>query len=148
MSDSAEVPFISGMEREQICETTVRVGKKIFVLDGMLTRVLEKAKMAMVRPDRDEPPVDYARDDDDIRRLCGMLERIMQRPPDNGYREGPRESKNSSIKAVILGCTIAILSAGIIGGIALSNEFSALRAQVLQWQISTDRRLDNLERRP
>lgn len=91
------------------------------------------------------PDPDYPPQDDDIRRLAGIIERLAQRQPDNSYHEGP---KDSGLKAIVITCTASILTAGILGGIILSNEFAALRAQVTEWQKATDRRLDQLERRP
>jgi hypothetical protein len=126
------------------CETTITVGRKLFRLDGMVERLLDKARMAMARPDRGPDP-DYPQQDDDIRRLAGIIERLAQRQPDNGYHES---RKDSGLKAIIIGCTITILSAGIIGAIVFSNEFAAFRAQVTEWQKSTDRRLEILEKRP
>lgn len=130
-----------------MCETTINVGRKLFRLDGMVDRLLEKANMAMGRPDRDEPPVDYERDDDDIRRLAGIIERLAQRPPDNGYREAPKPRENG-LKGIIIGCTITIVSAGIIGAVMLSNQFAALRAEFTEWKTATEYRLQQLERRP
>lgn len=91
------------------------------------------------------PDPDYTPQDDDIRRLASIVERLAQRPPDNGYHEGP---KDSNTNAVIIGCTITLLCALVIGAVVFSNEFSAFKAQVLEWQKSTDRRLETLERRP
>ena len=73
MSESAEVPFISGMEREpeKLCETTVKVGEKISRLDGMLERVLQKARMAMGQPD--QGPADYDEFADERRFYQRML---------------------------------------------------------------------------
>jgi hypothetical protein len=147
-----EVPFIAAMEHEppKFCETTIAVSKKLFALDGMLTRILEKARMAMGRPERERGPDPDAdlrddRDDDDIRRLASIIERLVQRQPDNGYHEGPKES---GLKAIVIGCTITLLSAMIIAAFMLTNEFAAFKAQVNEWQKSTDRRLEMLERRP
>jgi hypothetical protein len=145
-----EAPFLTGMEHEppKFCETTIAVSKKLFALDGMLTRILEKARMAMGRPERGPDPdadIRDARDDDDIRRLASIIERLVQRQPDNGYHEGPKES---GLKAIVIGCTITLLSAMIIAAFMLTNEFAAFKAQVNEWQKSTDRRLEMLERRP
>ncbi len=49
---------------------------------------------------------------------------------------------------VVIACTATIVSAGIIGAIVLSNQFSALRAEFGEWKISTEHRLEHLERRP
>ena len=91
------------------------------------------------------PDPDYTPQDDDIRRLAGIIERLSQRQPDNGYHEGPKES---GLKAIVIGCTVTLLSAMIIAAFMLTNEFAAFKAQVNEWQKATDRRLEMLERRP
>lgn len=145
-TNAEEVSFLSGMEREpaKLCETTVEVGKKLFVLDGMLTRVLEKARMAMARPERGPDP-DIESEDDDIRRLASIMERLAQRPPNNDYHEA---HDDNSLKVIVVGCAIAILSAGIVGAFSLSSQFSELRAEFSEWKKATDHRLEQLERRP
>lgn len=128
-------------------EVTIETGKKVWRFDGLLDRWLAKAREGLEARQHEGPPRDYAEDeDDDIRRLAGIIERLAQRPPDNGYHEGPKP--DSSLKTIIITCTASILTAGVIGGIILSNEFAALRAEVTEWKISTDRRLEALERRP
>lgn len=91
------------------------------------------------------PDPGYDPQDDDIRRLAGIIERLAQRPPDNSYHEGPKES---GLKAIVIGCTVTLLSAMIIAAFMLTNEFAAFKAQVNEWQKATDRRLEMLERRP
>lgn len=80
--------------------------------------------------------------DDDIHRLAGIIERLID---NSGYREAPQDN---GLKSIVIGCTITILSAGIIGALVFVNEFSAFRGQVSEWQKSTDRRLEQLEHRP
>lgn len=117
--------------------------EKIKEVIAPLREQVEKLKgLLMAQPERG--PVDYPAQDDDIRRLASIIERIAQRPPDNSYREAPRGSPS----AVMIGCTITLLCAFVIGAVVFSNEFSAFKAQVLEWQKSTDRRLEVLERRP
>ena len=132
-----------------------------FKIDGMQStieqlkvRVSEASEAAMngVRkamqaigmrgPDPDFSPQD---EDPQVRRLAGLLERALSRQPDNGYHEGPKES---GLKAIIIGCTITLLSTMIIAAFMLTNEFAAFKAQVNEWQKSTDRRLEMLERKP
>lgn len=69
-----------------------------------------------------------------------------------GYHEAPKGDRN--LKSVIIGCTIALISGGIVGAIKFSNQFSEFRGQVLQWQKSmeaqqsqVEARLDRLENR-
>jgi hypothetical protein len=130
MSESAEVPFVSGMEREpeKLCETTVHLGKKIFALDGMLERVLEKARMAMGRPDRGpDPDVPDDYNDDDIRRLASIIERLASRPPSN-YNNGGSDS--GDLKRWIAGVGAALAASGIIAGWTLSNQVAAQTVKI------------------
>jgi hypothetical protein len=108
-----------------------------------------RAAMESRKTDRYVDPDAPIAEDDDIRRLAGIIERLAQRP--GGYNEAP---KDGSLKAVIIGCTIAIVSAGIIAAFTLSNQFAEFRGQVIAWQIAADKtmaatsqRLDRLENR-
>jgi hypothetical protein len=49
---------------------------------------------------------------------------------------------------VIVGCTITLLSAFVIGAWKVSNDQAAFVAEVREWQKSIERRVDVLERRP
>lgn len=111
-TDAEEVPFLSGMEQEppKFCEATVTVGKKIFALDGMITRVLEKARMAMGRPDRGPDPDVEVRDDDEIHRLASIIERLAQRPSSN-YSNGTDESNWKTIALFVMGFLQALILA-------------------------------------
>lgn len=126
-SAAEEVPFVSAMEHEppKFCEQTVIVGKKLFALDGMLTRVLEKAKMAMGMPDRGPDPDANVRDDDDIRRLAHIIERLAQRPQ---YTNGGDDS--GDIKKWIAGVGAALAASGIIAGWTLSNQVAAQTVKI------------------
>ena len=46
------------MEPEKLCETTVKIGRKLWTLDGMVERILGKAReaMEMRSPDRGPDP--------------------------------------------------------------------------------------------
>lgn len=161
---SEEHPFTSAMEREPVCDTTVLR----FEVDGLKAKVEDikvktsevaaaamkavKAAMGMVPPDRGPDPDDNYREDDDIRRLASIIERLAQRPPSNDYHESPKESAS---RTVIVSCTIAIISAFIVGAWQVSMRVTAVEVQVkndadaqARWQASTDRRLDRLEMRP
>lgn len=148
-----EVPFLSAMEREpeKICETTVKVGKKLFALDGMVDRVLGKVRGAMdARGDRGPDP-DVPMDDEE--RILVPV-RLLERFGRGGYTEAPKDGKDG-LKGIIITCTVTLVSAGIVGVVVLSNNFSALRAEFAEWKqamaeyrAATNQRLDYLERRP
>ena len=99
-----------------------------------------KAAMSTLRDPSRGPDPDAA-EDDDIRRLASIIERLAQRPPDNGYREAP---KDSSIKGIIVGCTVAVIGSAV----GLSYQFAAMRAEFTEWKQATEYRLQQLERRP
>lgn len=147
-----EAPFLTGMEREP--ETPA---KSVFREDGFTYRVAVEARdlaraamdglrSAMESRERGPDPDARLDEDDDIRRLASIIERLAQRPPSNDYNEAPKPEGN--LKAVVIGCTVTIVSAGIIGVIVLSNNFSALRAEFTEWKTATEYRLQQLERRP
>ncbi len=147
-----EVPFLSGMERdEKPCETTVKVGKKLFALDGMVDRILDKARSTMEsRGDRGPDPDVPNEDEERILVPVRLLERFGR----GGYTEAPKNDKDG-LKGIIITCTVTLVSAGIVGVVVLSNNFSALRAEFDGWKqamaeyrAATNQRLDYLERKP
>lgn len=93
----------------------------------------------------DRGPGDYSPPpwDDERRILINIIRRQTDTAGGGNYNEAPKSPSNT----VIIGCTATLLCALIIGAIASVNEFSAFRAQVSEWQKSTDRRLDILEHR-
>ena len=125
-------------------DVTVKVeniGRKLFAADGMLSELQNKIKALMTSPDRG--PEDYIRDDEErVTIPVRWLERALR--PGGGYHEGG----DKNLKAVVLGCTITLLSAFVIGAWKLSNDQAAFVAQVTEWQKSIERRIDALERRP
>lgn len=146
MTTSEEAPWNFEREPEKLCETTVKVGEKIFRLDGMLERVLQKARMAMGQPD--QAPTDYERDDDDIRRLASIIERLAQRPPSN-YSNGGDDS--SDIKKWIAGVGAALAASGIIAGWTLSNQVAAQSVKIdnLMEQVrEQNARITRIEQQP
>lgn len=92
------------------------------------------------RPERG--PDDFEHDDRDLMKLVTEALKVGARH--GGYHEAP---KGNGIKTVILTCTATIITAGILGAVVLSNEFSAMRAEFAEWKAATERRLDLLERR-
>jgi hypothetical protein len=150
-----EVPFLSGMERKPEAvpeepgwhETKVTVdGRKLFQGDGMMWQLLRKIRLALTMV-AERGPEDYEAESD--------YERGMRAGARfGGYHEAPKNENN--LKAVIIGCTVTLLSAFVLGAWKLSNDSAALRAEFNEWKQATtrwmdqnDRRLDRLEtRRP
>lgn len=134
--------------------TETRIGKHLWKLDisaekiketiAPLREAVEKLKgVLMARPDR--APDDYETQDDDIRRLASILERLVSRP---SYNNGDSEDGGSRrLLAWILTVTSLLAVGGIGGGIVMYGEVSSLKASVTQWQIANDRRMDQTERR-
>ena len=89
--------------------------------------------------------------DEDIDRIVRRIVCLAIRYGGNGYREAP---KDNGLKTIIIGCTVAIVSAGIIAAFTLSNQFAEFRGQVIAWQIAADKtmatnsqRIERLENR-
>lgn len=78
----SEAPFIAGMERE----VTVETGRKAFRLDGMLDRLIAKARGALEARQHDRGPDPDANIEDEERITIPVrwLERAMKSPP-NGH---------------------------------------------------------------
>lgn len=104
-----EVPFLAGMEREgQVCETTIEVGKKAFQLDGVLDRLLEKARAAMEARSPEQGPLDYPERDLDVH-----VPKIAI-SGGGGYKpHGDRTRRNSIIDALLIAGIIALVSTSI-----------------------------------
>ena len=86
------------------CETTVTVGRKLFHLDGMVDRLLEKARMAMGRPDRGPDP-DYSENDERVMIPVHMFEQMMRRSgPGHGGVSG-----SSKILTALVALNTALL---------------------------------------
>lgn len=81
--------------------------------------------------------MDYE-DEDDIRRLAGLIERLSQRP---SYQESDR-----STKTVVIGVGITLLGAFVIGGWALSNQVAGLAATMVAVQRQADSNTTRIER--
>lgn len=141
MSEQAqEVPFIAAMEREpESHDATIRVGRNLWTLHGMTHRVLEALGIAQSKAQSlaERGPEDYAESDFERGMRAGARH--------GGYHEAPKPDNN--IKAVIIGCTITLLSAFVLGAWKLSNDSAALRAEFNEWKTSTSRWMDANERR-
>jgi hypothetical protein len=111
-----------------------------FRLDGLREHV--GRIWAAMHGNEERGPQDYPPWDDERRILINII-RKQTESGGGGYTEAPKGSNT-----VIIGCTIAVISAGIVGGIALSNQFAALRAEFSEWKTATEYRLQQLERRP
>lgn len=143
-----EVPFVSGMEREpqSTHEATIKVGRNLWSIDGMshralgmTHRVLEALGVVQSRALSlaERGPQDYEE--------TGYERGFSAGQRHGGYHEAPK--RDGGLKAVIVGCTIALISGGIVGAITFSNQFSEFRGQVLQWQKSMEAQLKQVEAR-
>lgn len=139
--------FLKGMEheppkKEDLHQITIETGRKLWSLHGMTHRILEKLGIAESKALAlaDRGPVDYAEGaESEFER--GMRAGIRY----GGYRESPKG--DGSLKAIIIGCTITILSAFVIGAWKLSNDSAAIRAEFTEWKQATTRWMDQNERR-
>lgn len=160
---SEEHPFISAMERKpeetllawrlsQLDEKADRLGEKV---DRITVPVKDAVRAAMeglkaaMNNDRGRDP-DYDDTEDLIYRAAKAG--AAAGAQFGGYHEGP---KDSASRTVIVSCTIAIISAFIVGAWQVSMRVTAVETQVkndadsqARWQAATDRRLDRLEARP
>lgn len=141
-----EVPFLSGMERppskQDWHEVTVKTCRNLFRIDGMVSRLLDSIglvqKKALSMAERG--PTDYAEDvESEFERGVRVGARY------GGYREAPKGDGN--LKTIIIGCTVTILSAFVIGAWKLSNDSAAIRAEFTEWKQATTRWMDQNERR-
>jgi len=121
-----------------------------FRLDALWHRVglIWAAAMQAEEP---RGPLDYDAFADERRLLINIIRKQTEKGGGNNYNEAPKESR---LMAVVVGCTVTLLCAFIIGSVVFSNQFSALQAQVTEWKqatnewkAATDRRLDRLEQR-
>lgn len=136
---SAEVPFLSGMEREppkkedwqEVTVTLDSAGKKAWRLDGMLHRILEVAGHAFgkMRSHGDRGPADYP--ESDFER--GM--RAGARIPGHNYGGTVNPNGSGKLVAWILGVFGA--ASTLLLGLMLQSQYS-LRADVseLKGQVS------------
>lgn len=118
--------------------------KELFRADGHIMRAVRKLEELIaqgMRSERGPDPDTPLLGDEDVDRIV----RLAIKYGGNRYEEAPKEN---GIKAIIIGCTVTIISAGIIAVFVLGNQFSEFRGQVSEWQKSTERRLEMLERHP
>jgi hypothetical protein len=140
-----QVQFLTGMEpptKEDWQEVTVETGRKLWTIHGMAHRVLEALGIVQSRAlsMAERGPSDYADDtENDFERGVRVGARY------GGYREAPKGDGN--LKAVIIGCTITLLSAFVIGAWKLSNDSAAFRAEFVEWKQATTRWMEQSERR-
>jgi hypothetical protein len=141
-----EVPFVSGMEREPeaqkpvIREYTFSIARGLVHIHGMVHSVADvvSALANKVRTLADRGPKDYVESEFERGVRTGVRY--------GGYHEKPNGG-GGNLKAVIIGCTIVLISGGIAGAIAFSNQFSEFRGQVLQWQKSMEAQQKQVESR-
>lgn len=77
--------------------------------------------------------MDYE-DEDDIRRLAGLIERLAQRP---SYQES-----SMRFEKWILGVLGLLAVSTIGGGIAVYGRFTSLETKVEEWKGSVQRQID------
>lgn len=155
-TDTQEMPLNFSRDGDPLPTDTVdpeKLGRALFTLDGIVQRIRLVAEEALARAkalamgSRDRGPDDYDTEDDDIRRLASIMERLVNRT--NNYNNGDGDSGGSSrrLLAWILTVTSLLAVGGITGGVVMYGEVSSLKASVTQWQIANDRRMDQTERR-
>jgi hypothetical protein len=149
-----EMPFLSAMERRP--EETLRAwrldaerAKRCAVpANDAVHSAIKDVKTAMLNERGRDP--DYDDTEDLIYRAAkaGAAAGAQY----GGYREGPKESAS---RTVIISCTVALISAFMLGAWQVSMRVTAVETQVkndadsqARWQAATDRRLDRLEARP
>jgi hypothetical protein len=128
-TDAGEVPFLTGMEREP-CETTIKVGKKLFLLDGMVERLLQKARMAMARPERGPDPDAITEDDERIMVSVRSIESLLRR-----VGPGPGSVNGSRILTALVALNTALL-VGIGGWLLVTVSQHDKDIAVIKCQLS------------
>jgi hypothetical protein len=143
MSQADEVPFLSAMEREPVHETTIKVGRDLWSIDGMshralgmTHRVLEALGVVQSRAlsMADQGPKDYAESD---------FERGMKAGAKygGGYNEAPKnDGDSSSWQKWMMALCGALAVIGIGGVVGMYGKLSAVAAN----QESQQKQLDNL----
>ena len=129
------------------CETTITVGRKLFRLDGMVDRLLEKARMAMGMSAPERGPADYDAFADERRFYQALL-----RERNGGSRNNGDSGSTAWQKWLVTLCGGLALM-GIGGGIAVYGKMSALEAnqnaqttQITRLQNQVDTLIQQLRR--
>lgn len=114
-------------KKEDWHEVTIRVeslGRKIFAADSMLAELLKKLRNLLHARG---PDPDYPQQDDDIRRLAHIIERLANRPPPS-MRNG--DGDGSDLRKWIAGVGVVLAAGFIAGGWTLSNQVAAQSVKI------------------
>lgn len=129
-----EVPFLSAMEREppkedwhEVTVTVENFGRKIFTADGMLAELLKRLRNAL---NARGPDPDYPEQDDDIRRLAHLIERLASRPPSPPMRNGDDDGDGRDLKKWLAGVAAVLAVGFIVGGWTISNQVAAQSVKI------------------
>lgn len=142
--ESVEHPW--GFEQAGAQETATKISRDLFRLDGMIQRILEAARGAM-NAVQGRGPEDYD-ESEDRRRYNDLLDLLVNRTTKTTWNNGDGdEGGNKRLLGWILTLMCLLVAGGVTGIIVMYGEASSLRATVTQWQLSSDRRMDQIERR-
>jgi len=130
-----------GTADESLRASEASVTKLRFELSGM-REWINRVWAAMQGADRGPDP-DYTPFDDERRILVNIIREQVKQGGGNNYNES-----GSSLLKWILGVLAMLTVSVVVGGITVYGRFTSLETRVSEWQKSTDRRLDILERRP
>lgn len=121
-------------ERPPPAETAEEVWltKLKFWLDGRIQKLMENRSA--------DPDAPITRDDiERMVRESARMGAIYGMQSSGGYTEAPKP--DSTLKAVVIGCTVTLLCAFVLGAWTLSTQMSAFH----EWQVATEKRIDHLE---
>lgn len=128
-----------------VSERQRRLGEAI---DDFRTRILDLGQRIMSALS-ERGPVDYNIRRDERRALTSVLRDLLKemrsRPPPSMHNGDDSGSKR--MLAWILTVTSLLAVGAIGGGIVMYGELASIKATVTQWQTSSDRRQDQMERR-
>jgi hypothetical protein len=140
-----EMPWNFEREPKKLHETVVKVARDVFELSGLVERVLGSLKSRAA----EQPPSDYERDDDDdVRRLVSIIERLSDRPPSNDYNERPGKEKETSWTERILSACVTLVVIGIPALILMYGKLQVIEANQNNQQKQIDELKQMVQRRP
>jgi hypothetical protein len=123
---SEDVPFMADVEREHVCKTTIQGGKKLFQLDGLLDRLLDKVRAILEARQHDAPPADWVESDSEF-------ERGFRSGRNAGH--GGNGSVNSSKALTVLVAINTALLVGIGGWLLVTVERHDTDIAVIKFQL-------------
>lgn len=148
--DSVAWNFERGDPRE-LNDATVNVARSLWSVHGMscaihrlVRETLEKLRIVMAN---ERGPKDYE-ENEHLRRYNELLNLLAKRATQSSFNNGDGDEGGSKrLLGWILTLMCVLTAGGIAGGVVMYGEAAALRATVTQWQLSSDRRMDQIERR-